>query len=133
MSEEWFGAYIGIPWKLNGRTRDGLDCWGLIWLVAHQRFALEVPAYDSYTGIEDPAVVAAAIAEHEHEWVRVEAPVEGDALLFGFGRAPRHVAIAVDAHRMLHIREGGSSRVDRWDAQPWKNMLRGIYRHPTRT
>jgi cell wall-associated NlpC family hydrolase len=43
----WTAAYVGLPWKEMGRTRAGLDCWGLFRLVMAEQFGVALPAYDA--------------------------------------------------------------------------------------
>ena len=38
-----FETYLGIPWKVAGRDRDGLDCWGLVYLFYKERFGIALP------------------------------------------------------------------------------------------
>ena len=35
--------YIGIPYKLGGRDREGLDCYGLVAMVFREHFDIQVP------------------------------------------------------------------------------------------
>ena len=42
---EWINGYIGVPYKPNGRDRDGWDCWGLVLAVYRERLGLELPNY----------------------------------------------------------------------------------------
>ena len=29
----WVRDYVGIPFRERGRTPEGADCWGLVWLA----------------------------------------------------------------------------------------------------
>lgn len=42
---EWINDYIGVPYRPNGRERDGWDCWGLVLAVYRERLGLELPDY----------------------------------------------------------------------------------------
>lgn len=41
--QEWLNEYIGIPYVGEGRSRDGLDCYGLVLLIYKDHFGIELP------------------------------------------------------------------------------------------
>ena len=36
----WVADYVGLPWEPYGRTRAGVDCWGLVRLVYEERLGI---------------------------------------------------------------------------------------------
>lgn len=42
---EWVNAYVGIPYVANGADRTGVDCYGLLRLVAREQFGSELPEW----------------------------------------------------------------------------------------
>lgn len=78
-------AFIGVPYLLGGRTSLGLDCSGLIQVALNAAgVACLRDSYMQEASLGEPRPLA-------------EPPVRGD-LLF----VPGHVAIALDAWRVLH-------------------------------
>jgi hypothetical protein len=49
----WVGHYLGLPYKSNGRCREGLDSWGLVRLVLAEQYGLAIP---SHSLINDQAI-----------------------------------------------------------------------------
>lgn len=102
-----YSDLIGIPFRFGGRSRDGIDCWGLV-IEVYRRLGIEVEDIDDY-GALTPEVVApeleAAVAP---AWRQVVEPFEPyDVLTFDTldGGAVTHCAVWVGAGRMLHAIE----------------------------
>ena len=125
----WAAHYIGIPFRVLGRTREGVDCWGLVRLVLEEQFGRQVPSFELYAST-DPERVAPVIQACEHMFARVpsgsEAP--GDVVLMRVGRLPVHTGVVVDAGRMLHVQRGIEACVERYDGMAWRDRVVGFYR-----
>ena len=80
-------SFIGTPFRLQGRGRDGLDCVGLI-ILAH---GIEDDAPDNY-GLRgfDRAAAEALLGRH-FERRHTETPEPGDVVLLLPGRAQLHL------------------------------------------
>jgi len=59
----WINDYIGLPYRVNGRDRSGVDCYGLILLVARDRLGVELPDWQMTT-VGDLAEVSRALADN---------------------------------------------------------------------
>ena len=88
----WAGAYIGEEW-VNGQN----DCWHFFRKVQREHFGREVPVVD----VNALSVLSCAQAIDKHEersnWVVVQSPKEGDAVLMGKGKHPTHIGVWTDA------------------------------------
>jgi len=90
-------AYLGVPWLHQGRTRQGLDCAGLIICVAHE---LRLSSFDiNGYGVEPQGHVLRSLLQDNA--VQVREPKLGDILLLRFTRLPQHLAIVTD-YGMIH-------------------------------
>ncbi len=123
--------YVGIAQRDHGREWTGCDCWGLACLVYADELGIELP---SYTGIH-PSDIERAEIDHVMDteaaakrWGEVEHSKRYDLLLFRMGPYRCHVAIAIDARRMLHVHTISSKIVPQSDPA-WAKRLIGIYRH----
>lgn len=132
---EWVAQYTGLPFKELGRTREGIDCWGLARLVLQEQLGLETPDYsEAYTNVGDtvtiPRVIAAGL---EADWERVEKPKMFDLIILNIGRRKMHVGIVVAKHDFLHSPEGKSlSLVERFTDGQYIRRIEGFYRHVSR-
>lgn len=164
----WADEYVGIPWKNGGRARvapegapslngaraacDGLDCWGLVRLIAAERFGAQLPAYDETTWREcekrdDQLAANAELAAFmngervkgwEPMWEAAAAPsneplgggrvAPGDVVLIRNLGAPIHVGVVVAPGHMLHIEEGIDAMCVEYDDAKTERRVIGFYR-----
>jgi len=115
---------LGIPYLAGAERPDGADCWGLVRLASRQLFDRELPDIgrrgDPWTHARRPSVGA---------WRRVAGRVlPGDVVLLRMPGRTLHCGIVLEPGRMLHVLEGGTSRVDRLECDPWRGAIVGIYR-----
>ncbi|WP_226779501.1 C40 family peptidase [Oceaniglobus trochenteri] len=128
----WSARYIGLPFRNRGRDLDGCDCWGLARLVYGRELGIELPGYgESYACVSERAEISALIgaATEAGTWRRVSAPAAFDLHLLRNGLHDSHVAIAVDAVRMLHMDQGQQARVVRLDDPRWSRRYVASFRH----
>lgn len=128
MEAHWSAAWVGLPWRRDGRTIDGCDCWGLVVLVYRDVWAIDLPPYH---GAIDATEAAIARGAAEGPWRRIDLSVarEGDLVTMRAGRGGGHVGIVAGDGLMLHMVEARSSRLDRWTRGPWGLSLTGLWRH----
>jgi cell wall-associated NlpC family hydrolase len=124
--------YIGLPFLAKGRTRAGLDCWGLVRLVMQERFGVALPVWaEGYDDIEPNPRTAGHLRACAGAFVRHDpaAARPGDILLFRIGGHLAHVGLDIGAGRMLHIHDGINACIERWRGPRWLPRLEGAYRH----
>jgi cell wall-associated NlpC family hydrolase len=125
-----FDTYVGIPWKTNGRDRNGLDCWGLGYLVYRELLGIELPSYSAeYTSAMDRKTIRELVSGRPPDnWVKVGDPQPGDGvLLHAFNGA--HMGVVVGGGRMLHIQEGSSSCIESYTSLKIAHNIEGFYRY----
>ena len=95
--------YIGIPYKRNGRDRDGLDCYGLVYLIEKEVFDNQLPILnDIYSGDN-----AASLIEEKQPLLageQVHNPIDGDVVLLFHQGKPIHIGVYWQ-HGILHATE----------------------------
>lgn len=84
--------YIGIPYRPNGRDRNGIDCYGLVYLIEKEVFGNQLPIlngmYDGGNATELIEVEQPLIAGEQ-----VMSPKDGDVVLFFHQNKPMHVGV----------------------------------------
>jgi cell wall-associated NlpC family hydrolase len=123
---------VGLPWRVRGRDRDGVDCWGLVWL-GYQANGIAAPSYaENYVCEREAAEIDALIANQtvRGPWREVAPGCERelDFLVFRCVGAASHVGLVVRPGLMLHITENTESRIETYCRGRWHDRLTSIYR-----
>lgn len=103
--EHWAIPYIGLPWDPVVH-----HCWGLCRKVWREQFGWMVPEVEIDGA--SPYAARKALAGGYNGWIRVETPVEGDAVLMALGLHPCHVGIWIapaPEASVLHSVEGAGT------------------------
>lgn len=122
--------FIGLRPLDQGRTMDGVDCWGLPYLMFPAAAGIDLPAYDTISCF-DVDGTAAAIAEGTREWLPVALGEERflDLVVLNVDGSPTHVGVVVGPGEFLHVQAHHRSRVERLDDPRWALAVAGVYRH----
>lgn len=130
----WSRDYVGLPWKFAGRSRDGVDCWGLLWLVYRDVLRLPIASYaQETTDAPEREQIATLMAGElvKSPWTDIPFGQEQTFDMSVFKRAgiDSHVGVVIAPGRMLHITHGSESRVERFDQGRWRSKLIALHRH----
>ena len=66
MNDEFVNSFVGVPYEVNGRDRQGWDCWGVVMAVFQEVRGVRLPDWQVDPlppGMTDPAASAARITE----------------------------------------------------------------------
>lgn len=115
-SFEWVNSYVGIPWLVNGRSKAGVDCWGIVLAVYREQRGIDLPDWqvqpqrDHYGDLVHSAETitgAAQLAAADGRAVVLEAPEDWSIVVVHRRRLANHVGIVVaGGHFVLHCAEG---------------------------
>lgn len=129
----WTDKYIGLPFSLDGRSREGLDCWGLVRLVYQEELGIKLPTFSGIYIDKTPEVmrqVADAMDVERNNWNPVTKPRNFDVVLMRVaGRLPTHVGVVCGHNNMLHIMASIHSSVEPLASIIWQKRIVGYYRH----
>lgn len=137
--EHWTEKYLGIPFKVQGRTLQGLDCWGLFCLIYKERYNIELPSYiNDYEDIKDLSLLkklySEGIQKAEIDWIEIPhgQEQEGDGLLMPLVGIATHAALVIQPRMMIHISEGINVTIEPYKELKWAQIYKRsrIYRHP---
>lgn len=124
--------YIGISYGDHGRSREALDCWGLLWLIYKEQLDIGLPSYtDRYMSAEDQETVTSLIHDEIGPWTEIDINQAdfGDAVLLRIKGEPWHIGIVVTRGLMIHVMKGINVCLERYDRSMWQHRVIGIYRH----
>ena len=125
----WTNEYIGLPYKLYGRTKRGIDCWGLVRLVYSDRFGVELPSYSqNYSHTMDHEGFVKSFGEEIRRWTPVDEPEEFDVAWCRVAGIECHTGIMLGNGRMLHAMLGNDSCIVRVDNPAWQRRVLQCYR-----
>jgi cell wall-associated NlpC family hydrolase len=90
--DAFVNAYVGVPFRWDGRDRRGVDCWGLA--VLFYRDVLGVALPDWHKGDNGRDWINATIAaERSDNWRKLDEPRDGCLVLVAPGGRPGHIGI----------------------------------------
>ena len=125
----WTNEYIGIPYKLHGRERDALDCWGMVRLVYADRLGIALPSLaEQYDNPVDAEGFAHAHELASPEWEAVETPQELDVFWCRIAGMECHTGIALGDGKMLHAMQGNDSHIINLQSPAWQRRVQTCYR-----
>ncbi len=109
-----YGEWRGVPYRLGGLSKGGVDCSGLVHLTFRDRFGIQLPR-------------TTADLAREGMDVRPRDRQSGDLVFFRINRRLNHVGIYMENGRFLHASTSSgvmiSSLADPyWQQRYWKTV-----------
>lgn len=134
MAEDWVKDYVGIPFKERGRDRNGVDCWGLVYLIYKERFGIEIESYTGdYSTTKDRKTIERLLRQGKSEWEPVEEGKQelGDVIICLVKKRPVHTGLVIDKRHVLHVDQGIDSVYQDYTSRLWTQVykIEGFYRH----
>lgn len=122
--------YLGIPYQDHGRSKEGLDCWGLCVMIAKEKYGYVLPNLDhDYTSAADGKSVGTLVEINKLSgWEKVSVYRSGDIVVFNVAGFPCHVGTYIDDDRFIHILNGSHVTIEHLNSITWSKRLNGVYR-----
>lgn len=90
-------TFLGVPWQHQGRTRDGVDCVGLVYAVyaalGYPTSHVVIPPYRT-----QPDGTLLSIFDRYMTRIPLKAIGNGSVAVFAFAGSPYHAGIVADVH-----------------------------------
>lgn len=135
---EFTDLAMTVPFVDKGRSFEGWDCWGLIYVAYKKVFDISLPvATDEYNSTRRRLELQRALARNkEAEWVLADPYKPGDVALLNMLGRDCHVGLMFPDMYMLHVQEDVGAIMEPIDCHPWRtdqyDKVEGIYRHVRR-
>lgn len=105
----------GVPYRLGGETRRGLDCSAFVQLTFRDLFGISLPRQTSSQ-------------REAGKLIALEQVAAGDLLFFRTGAADRHVGMYIGGGRFLHVSTSSGVMISSMDEGYWRARLSRVVR-----
>jgi len=133
-----FDKYIGIPYKNLGRDFDGIDCYGLVYLIFKNERGIVLPDYTElkydkkwYKNSCESHITdnISTCATDRGMFVKATKPYrEYDCIIFYSGsRIANHIGLYIGNDKFIHCLEERTSEIDR--VSMWNKYIYGHMRY----
>lgn len=132
----WWEKYLDLPWKIGGRDRFGIDCWGLVRLVYAQECGIALPSWIDDPHARDLTVLGRSRAFRAHvgefmrlpSWKEYQRPF--DIATLALRGNLWHVGVLVEPpYTILHIEDEEGSKLEDWSRRDdFRTQFGGFYR-----
>ena len=102
--QEW----KGIPYRLGGMSRRGIDCSALVYLIYRDLMGIQLPRTTRYQALAGEAIKQGQLRP-------------GDLVFFRTGRRGRHVGIYIEEGKFLHASVSRGVTISHLSNDYWKN------------
>lgn len=120
--------WLGTPFRHEGRSATGVDCYGLLIVVAQQA-GIDVPIESGYGKRPSGAHMRSRLLQYADP-VPITDIQAGDILHIKFNAQPQHLAIvsSVAPLRIIHADAIAGRVVEHGLSDEWRAKVRGCYR-----
>ncbi|AQQ68244.1 hydrolase Nlp/P60 [Microbulbifer agarilyticus] len=102
--QEW----KGIPYRLGGMSKRGIDCSALVYLIYRDHMGIELPRTTQYQVLAGESIKRAQLRP-------------GDLVFFKTGRRGRHVGIYLEEGKFLHASVSKGVTISHMADHYWKS------------
>ena len=118
--------YIGIPYKINGYSFSGVNCYGLIWLIYKNELGIELGKYPHLPQDLREVAVFENYDKEGFELIHIFDLKDFDVVIFAYNNKVNHLGLYYDG-RIFHIYNDYSVAEPLSDN--FKKRIRYIFRH----
>ena len=133
--DEFVDRALDVPFEERGRSYDGWDCWGLIYVAYRDLYEITLPTYTGeYHSTRRREELQDLIVQRKMGGWELSDPYRpGDVALVRMMGRNCHVGLMLSDWNMLHVQSGIMAIVEPIDRPPWRDKaydkVEGIYRH----
>ena len=128
-----FGKYINIPYKHLGRSFEGADCWGLIWLIYKEERNITLPDNLTYKEFwykteNNKNHLLNGVGNYGNKTIVTPPFNRFDGILFWNKNRTYvdHIGLIIEGVKFIHSYRNSSSKIDRltgyWNSRVYKGV-----------
>jgi len=122
--------YMLVPYLNRGRTKTGLDCWGLVRMIYRDELGIYLGNLDGYSDSENEEEVGNVIvSESSDNWIETTSPKPLDVVVLRLASKPCHVGVVIGGGDFIHALRGRGVTVGRLSGVLWRNRIHAFYRY----
>lgn len=118
-------SWVGTPFLHQGRSRAGVDCVGLLVVVA-QDLGLPIHDFTRYGRVPHPRRMGEELAR-QMDRISIGQAGPGDVFWLAWRDVPQHLAILTDGG-MIHSFQTAGQVIEHPIDQTWRARVRGAFR-----
>ena len=126
-ADQWTQKYAILPYKTAGRDWQGVDCWGLVFLIYLTELGIQLPLYSLYDTIPKDASVDKMVNRFRDDWILYDKPFSFSIILFNFLGKCCHMGVMLDDDRFIHCRQQTNVSIESVSRLIWRNRVEGYY------
>ena len=130
MMYSWVKKYIGIPFVSNGRSFKGCDCYGLVRLVLHNEYGINLPELSNdYSNALNVSETSRLFTENLPVLTakKIQEPVEKAIVVITERGRPAHIGIVAGGGFILHTGIKTNSVCQRAEHPGLRGRIEGYY------
>lgn len=122
-----------LPYVVGGRSRDGVDCWGLVVILYKEIYDQDVPEYPHVLmpNLDDSRRASREMLlelNRQTLFHQVDKPQAGDVILLNVLGDPLHIGVILGDNTMIHTGRSHGVVIENYMETKWKSKIAGIYR-----
>lgn len=126
-----FKKYIMIPFLDGGRDFEGVDCWGLVYLIMKTEYGIEIPDYKiSCTDFFKINLQISIEKTVTCRWKKIDKLEDPSLILFSLHKNPKiinHIGLYIGGSKFIHIIKEHRSTITRLPHPFYDSKMRGFY------
>lgn len=136
---EFVNLAMDVPFKEKGRSYDGWDCWGLIYVAYRDLYNIDLPTLTGdYQSTRRREELQNLISMRKDEVWELHDPYEpGDVVLMKMMGRTCHIGFMLKNWHMLHVQDKIETVIEPINCPPWRDKaydkVEGVYRHVDRS
>lgn len=124
MRELDVSRYRRVPYKEKGRSMEGWDCFGLLWVIFRDFTGVELPLFlEDYQNVADTQHLQNLIEGNKGMFIKVERPKPLDFILINIVGEPVHCGLFIGRDKFIHCRKATGTVISSVNDHKWKDRI----------